>query len=136
MSIKNKSKMENAAFRACSTIITEKLDVKSIYPELNSHHLLTQKDQQLLINPMHDDYDKIMYLLHRLPRKADGWFDTFIQSLNRTSANTGHGNIADSLLRKLKEFEDQNANDSAFTSTPIPISPTMTCEGHNEVQLL
>ena len=128
--------MENAAFQACSVIITENLDVKSIYPELNSHHLLTQKDQQFLINPMYEDYDKIMYLLHWLPRKADGWFDKFIQSLNRTSANTGHGNIADALLCKLKEFENQNADDSAFVFTPIPIPSTMTCEGHNEVQLL
>ena len=125
--------MENAAFQACSTIITEKLDVKSIYPELNSCHLLTQKDQQFLINPMHEDYDKIMYLLYWLPRKADGWFDKFIRSLGRTSANTGHGNIADSLLHKLKELENQNADDAAFMSSPIQISPTMTYEDHKQV---
>ena len=118
--------MENATFQACSTIITKKLDVISIYPTLNSHHLLTQKDQQFVINQMYKDHDKIAYLLYWLPRKADGWYDKFIQSLHQSSANTGHGNItnnvADTLLHKLKEF---NTDESAFVSTLIPVSPTI-----------
>ena len=144
--------MENTAFQACSTcstILTEKLDVKTsncislqskltslfvkrskpqrfgiIYQVLNSHHLLTQKDQQFLINQMYKDHDKIIYLLSWLPRKEDGRCDKFIQSLHQISANTGHGNIAAALLHKLKEFENQNANGSPFVSILIPVYPT------------
>lgn len=125
--------MEIATFKACSRIITNKLDVKSILPELNSHGLLTTKDHQLLINPAHEDYDKIQYLLCCLPRKVDGWFTKFWQCLHQSSADTGHGDIANSLLQKLRELEMKDAEDTAAVSTPIQV--TSICEDENEVQL-
>ena len=85
--------MENAAFQACSRIMTRKLDIASIVPELNSRHLLTQKDLQFLINPVREDIDKIHYLIYCLPRKANGWFDKFLDCLDNSSACTGHADI-------------------------------------------
>ena len=111
--------METVAFKACSRIITDKLDVKIIVPELNSHHLLTTKDYQFLINQAHEDYDKILYILHWLPRKADGWFNKFLDCLRNTSASTGHGNIADSLSEKL---ETHNGDSAALVSDSNQVS--------------
>ena len=120
---RNKSQIENAAFEACSGIIIDKLDVKSVLPELISCHLLTQKDRQFLINQAHEDYDKIIYLLHCLPRKANGWFDKFILCLKRSSSSTGHGDIYDSLSVMLKDLEDQSQSEdiTALVSNPIPV---------------
>ena len=111
--------METVAFKACSRIITDKLDVKAIVPELYSHHLLTTKDYKFLINPAHEDYDKILYILHWLPRKADGWFNKFLDCLRNTSAYTGHGIIADFLSEKLKT---QNGDSAPSVSHLIQLS--------------
>ena len=102
--------------------MTDKLDIKTVFPELNSCHLLTQKDRQFLTNPMHEDYDKVLYLLHCLPRKGNEWFDKFLWSLDQSSSNTGHGDIISSLREKLKELEDQNADITALVSNPIQVS--------------
>ena len=114
--------MQSVAFQACSRIMTDKLDIKTVFPELNSCHLLTQKDRQFLINPMHEDYDKVLYLLHCLPRKENEWFDKFLWCLDQSSINTGHGDIISSLREKLKELEDQNAEITALVSNPIQVS--------------
>ena len=119
---RNKFQIQSAAFQAHSRVIIDKLDVKSILPELISCHLLTNKDRQFLINPVHEDYDKILYLLHCLPRKVDGWFDNFLWCLRQSSSNTGHGDIIISLTEKLGELEDQNADITALVSKPIPVS--------------
>ena len=120
---RNKSQIENAAFEACFGIIIDKLDVKSVLPGLISCHLLTPKDRQFLMNQMHEDYDKIIYLLHCLPRKANGWFDKVMQCLKQSSSNTGHGDIHDSLSVKLKDLEDQSRSEdiTALVSNPIPV---------------
>lgn len=119
---RNQFQVQTAAFQACSRIITDKLDVKSVFPELNSCHLLTEKDCQFLINPMHEDYDKVLYLLHCLPRKGKEWFDKFLWCLDQSSSNTGHGDIIHSLKGKLWELEDQNADITALVSDPIQAS--------------
>ena len=119
---RNKYQIQTAAFQACSRMITDKLDVKRIFPELNSCHLLTEKDRQFLINPMHEDYDKVLYLLHCLPKKGNEWFDKFLWCLEQSSNNTGHGDIISSLKGKFKELEDQNADITALVSNPIPVS--------------
>ena len=120
---RNKYQMQTTAFEACSRIITDNLDVKSVFPELNSCHLLTEKDRQFLINQSHEDYDKALYLLHCLPRKGNEWFDKFLWCLDQSSSNTGHGDIIDSLKEKLQELEDQDADITALASDPIPVSP-------------
>ena len=130
---KERYQVETAAFQACSRIITDKLDVLIILPELNSHHLLTQKDQQFLNNKTHEDYDKIQYLLCCLPRKANGWFKKFLDCLHLTSASTGHGDIADSLSEKLRMLETQNGDDTALVSKPIQVS-SMHDEDVRQVQ--
>ena len=117
-----KFQIQSAAFQACSRILTDKLDIKTIIPELNSCHLLTKKDHQFLINPMHEDYDKVLYLLYCLPRKGNEWFDKFLWCLDQSSSNTGHGDIISSLREKLKELEDQNADIIPLVSNPIPVS--------------
>ena len=131
---KHDSEMEIAAFQACSRIITNKLDVKSILPELISHHLLTQKDHQFLINPVHEDYDKIQHLLLWLPRKGDGWFTEFLECLDESSTNTGHGDIASSLSQKLRQLEMKDIDNTACVS--IPVKVTSICEDKKEVRLL
>ena len=130
---KERYQVETAAFQACSRIITDKLDVMIILPELNSHDLLTHKDHQFLINKTHEDYDKIQYLLYWLPRKANGWFKKFLDCLHLTSAGTGHGDIADSLSEKLRMLETQNGDNTALVSKPIQVS-SMHDEDIREVQ--
>lgn len=93
--------------------------------------MLTPKDYQFLNNPMHEDYDKIQYLLCCLPRKADGWFKKFLQCLRQSSASTGHGDIAESLSKKLRELDIQNPDSTALVSSPIPVSSI--CENDREV---
>ena len=126
---KERYQIETAAFQACSRIITDKLDVMIILPELNSHDLLTQKDYEFLINKTHEDYDKIQYLLYWLPRKANGWFKKFLDCLRLTSASTGHGYIADSLSEKLRVLETQNGDDTTLTSEQIQVSSVCDEDG-------
>lgn len=109
------------ALQACSKIITDKLDIMSIVSELNSRHLLTQKDFQFLNNPTHEDIDKIHYLLSRLPRKKEGWFEKFQESLLQSPVGTAHCDIANLLSQKLKELETQDVNSIASISYSIPV---------------
>ena len=120
------------AFQACSKKMNDKLDIDSIVPELNSRHLLTQKDFQFLKSQVYTDVDKIHYLLYRLPRNADGWFEKFRESLYQTPTGTGHESIADLLLEELRKLEIQNTDSAAFVSTPVQVS----CQDSQEVHLL
>jgi len=100
--------VEERLLQECAVIITRKLDISTILSYLLQSGLLTRKDQQFLLNPMRTDDDKVYYLLYNLPRKADGWFDSFLECLRDSKEGTGHKDIVDALEAKLKEARRQS----------------------------
>jgi len=101
--------MEKIAFRKCSVIIVECLDISAILPHLNSHGLLTEKDRQMLLNRAITDYEKAENLLDILPRKGDGFFEKFIFCLCKTKSGTGHDNIVKDLTTTFKKVKESFA---------------------------
>ena len=95
--------LEKNAFRKCSVIIVENLDIPTILPHLNSKGLLTQKDTQMLLNRSITDVEKVQHLLDVLPRKDRGSLKKFKECLHKTQQGTGHGDI----LRALQESYNQ-----------------------------
>jgi len=118
-------------FRECAVTIISKLDIDTIVPHLLSRHLLTRKDHQFLLNKSHTDDDKVQYLLYKLPRKADGWFESFLECLHESEEGTGHKDIAKSLeAAKLQEIQDRQSdlNDESHLTVPVPVSsPDEVC---------
>jgi len=113
--------VEERLLQECAVIITRKLDISTILSHLLQCGLLSRKDQQFLLNPIRADDDKVYYLLYNLPRKADGWFDRFLECLRDSQEGTGHKDIADTLEAKLKEARRQSSLNIP-TVPPIPVS--------------
>ena len=116
-----KESVEERLLQECAVIITRKLDISTILSHLLQCGLLTRKDQQFLLNQMRTDDDKVYYLLYNLPRKADGWFDRFLECLRDSQEGTGHKDIADTLEAKLKEARHQSSLNIP-TTVPIPVT--------------
>ena len=91
------------AFRICSDIIDDNLDVSEIFPQLNSQGLLTEEDCQILSNNHITDKKKIQHLLYVLPRKESRFFEKFMYCLGKTIEGTGHGDILEALVANYNE---------------------------------
>jgi len=112
-------------FRECAVTIVNKLDIDTIVPHLLSHHLLTRKDHQFLLSKSHTDDEKVQYLLYKLPRKADGWFERFLECLHESEEGTGHKDITKKLEAvRLQEIKDHQSglNDENHLTVPVPVS--------------
>ena len=95
--------LEESAFRKCSVIIVDKLDISEILSHLISHELLAKGDLQTLLNSAIPSLEKVHYLLNVLPKKETGFLVKFICCLWQTRNGTGHGDIASVLLVRYKE---------------------------------
>ena len=71
----------------------EKIDIGSLLPHLVTMDLLTDDDKEVLMNVTRTRTDRIHHLIDVLPRKAFGWFDNFLECLQRSTSGTGHADI-------------------------------------------
>ena len=78
-------------------LLREKLDVDAILPHLDANELLTVDDRDLLMNITRIQSEKINYLIHVLPKKSYGWFDKFLDCLDKSTCGTGHVDIKQAL---------------------------------------
>ena len=111
---KLKLEMKRLAFKKCSAVIVDNLDISAIFPHLNSHELLTEKDRQKLLNNYITDVDKAQYLLNALPRKGERFFDKFVYCLHQTKRGTGHGDIAKALSTSYKHIKERNTRVNSY----------------------
>ena len=116
---KSKHEVEKHAFKKCSVIIVSNLDVSAIFPHLNSHGLLTDKDSQVLQNNYITNVDKAQYLLNVLPRKGKKFFDKFLYCLHQTRRETGHGDIAKALSASYKDIKERNSRVNTLMMSEI-----------------
>ena len=101
----SKLEREKIAFKRCSPIITEKLDVSAILPFLNKRELLTTKDHQFLTNKFITDVEKAEHLICVLP-KIDGFFEKFMFCLCESKQGTGHNDIVKAMTAMLNEVTE------------------------------
>ena len=78
-------------------LLREKLDVDAILPHLDANELLTVDDRDLLMNITWIQSEKINYLIRVLPKKSYGWFDKFLDCLDKSTCGTGHVDIKQAL---------------------------------------
>lgn len=100
--------LQRLALEECYVIFTNKLDVTTILPYLTAKHLLTNDDRQVLMTYTKTQVEKAQYLLDILPRKANGWFEKFIECLRESTDGTGHGDLVMELETKLQELVEKN----------------------------
>ena len=74
-------------------MLIEKIDIGSLLPHLVTMDLLTDDDKEVLMNVTRTRTDRIHHLIDVLPRKAFGWFDNFLECLQRSTSGTGHADI-------------------------------------------
>ena len=74
-------------------VLIEKIDIGALLPHLIAMDLLTDEDKEILMNVAKTRTDKIHHLIDVLPRKAFGWFNNFLECLQRSSSGTGHADI-------------------------------------------
>ena len=98
--------MQKTAFRKCSVIITENLNISAIFPHLHSQELLTEEDCDILLSVHLTDVYKRYYLLNELPTKGEEFFNKFLYCLHRTRYGTGHGDIEKALSTSYKEIQE------------------------------
>ena len=106
--------MEKRAFRKCSGIISDKLDISAILPHLNAQGLLTTKDYQTLTNKHSTDVEKAEYLIYKLPRKSNDFFGKFMLCLCESKSGTGHGDIVKALTQLKAKLEKDNENNGGI----------------------
>ena len=95
--------MAKNAFRKCSAIMADYLDVSKLHPQLNSKGLLTEEDNEKLLSVSLTRTQKIQHLLDVLPRKGDKFLDDFMYCLGTTTNGTGHAYIAKALSASYNE---------------------------------
>jgi len=101
--------LQRLTLEECNVILTNKLDVATILPHLIAKHLLTKDDREVLMMYAKTQVEKAQYLLDILPRKANGWFEKFMECLQETTDGTGHGDLVKELETKLQELAEKNA---------------------------
>ena len=112
-----KSQLEKVALQKCSVEICDNLNVVDILPHLHSHDLLTGSEFQMLLNKEITERVKALHLLEILPRK-DGFFEKFIDCLQKTKLGTGHAVIHGALLTMYTE-EYENIYSQADVSGSV-----------------
>jgi len=125
-----KNWLKKSAFKKCSVIIVNNLDISAILPHLNSQELLTDNDYQFLLSRYITDVKKAQYLLDVLPRK-EKFFDKFEYCLRQTRTGTGHGEIAKALSESYKEIKERNSQLDALMVSHTPIQAS----DHEEVTI-
>ena len=90
--------MDKEALGKCSAILCNSLDVRTIAPLLYHKNLLTQEELDMLYYTFASNVEKVRLLMNTLPTKGTGWFDTFIDCLERTTHGNGHGKVLQELL--------------------------------------
>jgi len=98
----NQDSLEEKALCFCHELLRRKLNVREIFPHLNQRELLTRHDKDTLQNKCFSNDEKVDYLVHHLPSKGENWWRLFISSLKRSSAGTGHGELANQLELRLE----------------------------------
>ena len=99
--------MDQRALNKCHVILANSLDVQTILPHMIARLLLTSNEIDTLINPYVTNFHKVNYLVQILPRKGNGWLDTFIDCLESTSEGTGHSKIAQELKNAKHENHEE-----------------------------
>jgi len=89
--------MDEQALKRCYVILYNSLHINTILPYLYQEGLISDYDKEKLMHPYSIDCDRINYLTLILPRRGDGWLDTFIKCLEKTSQGTGHSKIVQEL---------------------------------------
>ena len=107
----SKSEREKLAFKRCSPLITEKLDISAILPYLNQQDMVTLKDFQFLKNRYITEVEKAEHLICMLPR-IDGFFEKFMLCLCKSKSGTGHNDIVKELTASLNEIKENNGKGS------------------------
>ena len=73
--------IERIAIQECAVSFTSKLDSSAIFENLIAQGLLTEDDQQVLMNATTTRRDKAKYIMLTIPSKGDGWFDKLLHCL-------------------------------------------------------
>ena len=119
----SQSEMQSLACLLCFGAMNEKLDIEKIITSLKSYGLLNAKNLKYFTEPKHSKVDKIQYLLRKLPKSADDWFDKFVESLHQLPISIEHRDIASLLLQKVKELDHEvKYRDSTALGVPVQVS--------------
>ena len=81
------------------------VNIVSLFPYLQSHHLVTEDEQYNLSNTIYTPTQKSGMLLKYLKHKGNGSLQKFLCCLNLAHEHTGHKDIADKLEQKLKDSD-------------------------------
>jgi len=120
--------IEFITLEECAVSFTNKLDASAIFAHLTAQHLLTEDDKQELMNNSRTPREKAKYIMHILPRKAEGWFDKLLQCLRESADGTGHEDLLKELESKRQELRERRRN----SSTPITKTLTISESGGSQ----
>ena len=94
----------------CSAAIFELIDFTAILPYLNASNLLTSKNAWMLANVSKSQKEKTQYLVYILPRKAEGWFNRFLDCLQQSAEGTAHADLIKELELNLDDLKQINSS--------------------------
>ena len=120
-SLSSEGDIECIALEECSVSFTNKLDSSAIFAHLIAQHLLTEDDKQFLLSTSRTPREKAKYIIHILPRKADGWFEKLILCLHESADGTGHGDLLRDLQEKRQELRERK--NTGITKAPSAGKP-------------
>jgi len=94
--------------KICSPAIKDMLDIGVIVPHLNANNLLTKDNVKMLTNMSKTQQEKTEYLVYILPRKNYGWFEKFLQCLEKSAEVARHADLVKELTVTLDDMKQLN----------------------------
>ena len=100
--------LHRKALHQCSVELHSKLNPDSIVPYLQRDNLLTDNEENILMDSSKYRKEKINFIVSMLPTKGSGWCEKFIKALRSTTTGTAHNEVADKLEQQLAELSVDN----------------------------
>ena len=80
------------------------IQLLSLVPYLNRHSLLTDDEQELLLNSQFTERERILKLLAMVEKKGSDGFQRFLKALEDEPEHSGHQSIVALLKRTLATY--------------------------------
>ena len=88
--------------------LVQYIDLPSLIPYLNRHNLLTDDEQEMLLNTQFTERERILKLLALVEKKGKDGFESFLKALEEEPEHIGHKELMILLIGASITGEAQN----------------------------
>ena len=113
--LREKERLQEKALCCCQAIMRDKMNFIELIPRLCEQDLLTKDEKDRLKSLSMSTAERVDHVIDILPRKSSGWWDRFIDSLEKSSSGTAHRELAVYLERELSKLNSDDDSNREYT---------------------